>query len=56
MEEVELIASGYEWTCPNCGQMNKEMETKDKVQCHGDEFTRGCGMKFKVSEAIHAEG
>lgn len=24
LDQVELIASGYEWTCPNCNNLNDD--------------------------------
>jgi hypothetical protein len=30
---VELIASGYEWTCPRCEDFQREIEAKAKVTC-----------------------
>ena len=55
-ETVELIASGYEWTCPHCSEdsaidvVQHEIEVVDFVTC--DE----CGRDFKVDEAYHAIG
>ena len=33
MKKVNLIASGYGWECPECGELNCEMEVKEKVTC-----------------------
>lgn len=49
-ESVELIASGYEWSCPNCDKLNEEIEIRDKVKC------AGCGRGFEVENADHALG
>lgn len=49
-EAVDLIASGYEWTCPACEWYNREIETLTLVQCEG------CNGIFKVGEANHAHG
>jgi ribosomal protein L37AE/L43A len=48
MEEVDLIASGYDWDCPNCEHMNHIIETKDVVEC--DE----CHHIYKTGEVHHA--
>lgn len=47
--EVTMIASGYEWTCPTCDQLNHEIEVVGKVQC------RYCGASYEVTESIHAD-
>lgn len=47
-EEAELIASGYEWTCPDCGQWNTEIEACREVKC------RKCEEEFAVSDHTHA--
>ena len=49
-ESVELIASGYEWTCPHCEKLNEEIEIPDKVKC------AVCGKGFEVENADHAWG
>jgi len=52
-QSVELIASGYEWTCPNpkCEEyLNKEIEVKEKVKC------RKCRRTFIVVDYQHAIG
>lgn len=33
METVDIIASGYEWTCPECNRLNKEIEYTQQVRC-----------------------
>jgi uncharacterized protein (DUF983 family) len=47
---VELIASGYEWTCPTCGEFNREIEIPSSVTC------KKCRMEFWVEGADHAFG
>ena len=47
-EKVDLIASGYEWTCPQCGEINKEIEITETVTC------RYCNLKAKVADYYHA--
>jgi DNA-directed RNA polymerase subunit RPC12/RpoP len=34
-KSVELIASGYEWTCPKCSRLNNEIEVTETVTCPG---------------------
>lgn len=50
MEQVDLIASGYEWVCPNCELLNKEIEIphSERVECNN------CGEKYEVSGHFHA--
>lgn len=50
MEKVDMIASGYEWICPNCGKLNYEIEWKSKVQC------ADCKKKFETDFPEHAFG
>ncbi len=50
MESVEIIASGYEWECPCCEKLNKEIETTETVICDG------CNKEYEVSDRHHAEG
>jgi hypothetical protein len=47
---VELIASGYEWICPDCNQFNKEIEVLSHVTCSE------CRKGFYVSDYLHAYG
>ena len=48
VETVVLIASGYEWTCPNCEALNKEIEVNEKVIC------ASCGNVYLVEDVEHA--
>lgn len=50
MKTVELIASGYEWMCPECKKMYKEIEVPEFVEC------KKCGKLFKVEDYYHAMG
>jgi len=50
LESVELIASGYEWTCPDCETCNGEIEVTETVTC------RKCKEMFPVSAHNHAIG
>ena len=57
MESVDLIASGYEWICPNCDNLNKEIEIpkyqtppRDEVMCDK------CYNMFKINDVQHACG
>lgn len=45
---VELIASGYEWTCPECNQYNKVIEVSTEVTCGT------CEKTFQVRDYHHA--
>ncbi|MBW1845556.1 MAG: hypothetical protein JRI94_00115 [Deltaproteobacteria bacterium] len=44
METVGLIASGYEWTCPECDTLNKEIEIYNQVTC------QNCERTFEVNQ------
>lgn len=50
METVDLIASGYEWTCPNCDDLNKEIGIAETVTCNN------CNAAFEVAQTDHAYG
>ena len=43
-----MIASGYEWICPECDWMNCEIELLLKVRC------RNCNTEFETDGAEHA--
>lgn len=46
---VSLVASGYEWTCPDCDHFNTEIEVTERVKCGG------CGKSFEVEDYHHAD-
>jgi hypothetical protein len=48
MDTVDLIASGYEWTCPKCETLNEEIAVTEKVSC------RKCRRIFNVEDYQHA--
>lgn len=47
-EVVDLIASGYEWHCPNCKEFNTEIEIENELEC------AKCKHKFSVGTIDHA--
>ena len=47
---VDLIAGGYEWTCPECDHDNKEIEITETVTC------ASCDHEFQVGDIHHAHG
>ena len=49
-DSVYLIASGYEWECPHCAALNKEIEIHKTVKC------LECGKEFEVDNADNAWG
>ncbi len=49
-ESVDLISSGYEWTCPHCDQLNREIEITETVKCSK------CDKVYSVFDAYHAIG
>lgn len=49
-ETVDLVASGYEWICPNCDHFNHEIEANAEVTC------RECGRTYETNPPEHAIG
>ena len=49
-DEVALIASGYEWICPVCELLKKEIEVTETVAC------KKCKRTFTVIDYHHAIG
>ncbi len=47
-EPVDVIASGYEWTCPICGMLINEIEYTEQVTCGI------CSEDFKTNFPEHA--
>ncbi len=50
MEQVDIIASGYEWICPECNAFNTEIEIREFVTC-GE-----CDADFTTAPPEHAIG
>jgi len=48
---VDIIASGYEWMCPNCEAFNRiaEIPSDEKVECDA------CHKAFPMSDYHHAQ-
>ena len=46
-QTVELISSGYEWTCPVCDTLSTVIETTESVTCEA------CEREFKVDSYAH---
>jgi len=46
--EVDLIASGYEWTCPACGKINTIDGYNETVRCSQ------CRLSFRATPPEHA--
>jgi hypothetical protein len=48
---VDLIASGYEWICPDpdCETFNETIQVEETVTC------KNCRMTYQVGEVLHAE-
>jgi hypothetical protein len=54
--EVDLIASGYEWTCPACAEINQEIAAPELAE---DGINNGavictCGKRFRANTPEHA--
>ena len=47
---VDVIASGYEWVCPVCGELNKEIEYLENYTCGR------CKKNVETSPPEHAYG
>jgi transcription elongation factor Elf1 len=56
--EVDLIASGYEWTCPACGKLNHEIAVPqlDEDMVHQGTIICTCGKRFRANTPEHAYG
>ena len=52
MKHVDIIASGYEWICPNCEHYNREIEATATVRCENPE----CLATFATTPPEHATG
>lgn len=50
MKTVDIIASGYEWICPNCEYLNHEIEVNEIVTCIV------CEKSFGTNAPEHAVG
>ena len=52
MDSVDIIASGYEWVCPVCNRLNREIEITETVTCCGAD----CREEFEANPPEHAYG
>ncbi len=52
MSKVELVASGYEWQCPECGVVGYE----SIVPADGHVVCAQCGGVFPIEKAHHRSG
>lgn len=52
METVDIIASGYEWICPECNTLNKEIEYTERVKCSNPQ----CFTEFETDLPEHVMG
>ena len=48
LDSVDVIASGYEWMCPECNHFNTEAGIRDEVECEE------CHTHFETNGAEHA--
>lgn len=48
MDTVDIIASGYEWRCPKCNTLNKELDCTSIVECST------CWIEFETNPPDHA--
>jgi hypothetical protein len=53
METVDLIASGYEWICPNCDEDNREISINVIGTAIGDVTCQSCGETFDIGNYDH---
>ena len=51
-EEVDMIASGYEWICPKCETFHQVIEIP-KVE---EATCKKCHEQFQIGEPFHARG
>lgn len=47
MKQVDMIASGYEWTCPKDNTLNHEIEAAEQVTC------KVCKTEYYASAPEH---
>lgn len=53
MDSVDIIASGYEWICPECNTLNNEIEyPRGTVRC----CNLQCKTDFECEPPEHAYG
>lgn len=52
LEQVDLLASGYEWECPVCE--DGATHTEDCIPKDGKVACLRCNSDFLVSEPLHA--
>ncbi len=48
LDTLEMVAEGYEWTCPLCEELNSEIESVPLVRC------KWCQHPFEVDNLEHA--
>lgn len=48
VEAVDLVASGYEWVCPCCEELNHEIEVTEHVICPH------CNVRYSANPPEHA--
>lgn len=55
-QEVDLIACGYEWTCPACGELNHEIAAPELAAdgIHNGTVICSCGKRFRANTPEHA--
>lgn len=44
METIDIVASGYEWICVKCEELNREIQVTPTVTC------QECGEVFEPIE------
>lgn len=49
-EPVDMIASGYEWTCRGCEELNTQPAVTETVKC------KTCRLIFRVDDYNHCIG
>ncbi len=51
-DNVDIVASGYEWVCPICETLNKEISCTEVVIC----LKRDCKKSFFTNLPEHCIG
>ena len=51
-QTVDIIASGYEWECPICTTLNKEIEYMELVTCSKE----NCKRSYQTNLPEHCYG
>jgi transposase-like protein len=52
-ETVDMVASGYEWVCNECGHTNEEIGIPVMGNAIADLTCQGCGANYTLGRSDH---